>query len=631
MKIPEPLHQLLSKLRNVKRTGPEQWMASSPLRDDNNPSLAINRADDGKILIYDHAEGLDATEDVLAAVGMSIHDLFPTASPAICSSLYEQLVPSVTISKRMWPYLDGFTKQRAIALSKALGLPAAAMDDFEVGYSNKHGAYAVLETDAFGGPVGIQYRCLDGRKFFERGGKRGLAGTRTLLGSGTLIICEGWTDAAAISSLGFTNTVARPSATARPDLITQLIKAGTYHDAIIVADPKPQEQVGAAKLGEAISGLLPYRIVTPPDMMDARAWVNKGATRSDVESLFSTTPPKTNYRQLSLVQIEQLPKPAFQIEDLFPVNSFVVLYGAYASGKSFVALDWALSIQAGIDWVAGRRGTKKGQAVYVAGEGTGGLGARAKYWRIGHEKTTSAVAGATFVVDAPKVDDADAVGKLISDLKLLPTPPSLIVLDTLARTIAGNENDTQDMGAYVEGADRLRKTFNCTVVVVHHPGKDESRGTRGSTALDCAADVKVRIARCAKNRSVIKVTCEKQKDYVDFEPFYVALHCPDSDPAGSAWLIAADPPGRDTEDREGPGTASLPTFQVLVELSGEKLDWVARQAWAKKTGLRKDTFNNHLPSLKQAGLVEERRVGKIKEYRPRQNGDVTSVTDVNDS
>ena len=55
-----------------------------------------------------------------------------------------------------------------------------------------------------------------------------------------------------------------------------------------------------------------------------------------------------------------------------------VMYGAPGAGKSFVALDMALSISTGTPWQG--IPTRQGKVLYIAGEGVGGLGKRLKAW-----------------------------------------------------------------------------------------------------------------------------------------------------------------------------------------------------------------------------------------------------------
>ena len=88
--------------------------------------------------------------------------------------------------------------------------------------------------------------------------------------------------------------------------------------------------------------------------------------------------------------------------------------------------------------------------------------------------------------------------------------PSLIVVDTLARSFTGaDENLATDMGVFVRNCDLMREKFNCTVLVVHHVSK--AGGMRGSSALLGAVDTAI---ECKRNtgEDKMKLVVAKQKD-----------------------------------------------------------------------------------------------------------------------
>ena len=98
--------------------------------------------------------------------------------------------------------------------------------------------------------------------------------------------------------------------------------------------------------------------------------------------------------------------------------------------------------------------------------------------------------------------------------------PSLIVVDTLARSFAGSgadENSATDMGVFIRSCDLLREWFDCTVLAVHHSGKDADKGLRGSSALLGAVDTSVAIQRSA-GTPCVTVKVLKQKDVQEAEP-----------------------------------------------------------------------------------------------------------------
>ncbi|MBX9265093.1 helicase RepA family protein, partial [Klebsiella pneumoniae] len=91
-------------------------------------------------------------------------------------------------------------------------------------------------------------------------------------------------------------------------------------------------------------------------------------------------------------------------------------------------------------------------------------------------------------------------------------PVQLIVIDTLARCFGGNdENDAKDMGAFIEGCDTIKRETGATVLVVHHSGKDDTKGARGSSAFRAALDAEFNVRREGDGGAII-LTCTKVKD-----------------------------------------------------------------------------------------------------------------------
>lgn len=70
-----PIDVVLQRLDKVKAAGAGKWKACCPAHDDRDPSLSIRETDDGKVLLHCWA-GCD-TADVLAAIGLTVRDLFP--------------------------------------------------------------------------------------------------------------------------------------------------------------------------------------------------------------------------------------------------------------------------------------------------------------------------------------------------------------------------------------------------------------------------------------------------------------------------------------------------------------------------------------------------------------------------
>ena len=70
-----PLELLLSHLHGVKCTGPGRYIAFSTTRTERTPSVTIRELPDGRVLIHDF--GGDGVDELLAAIGLNVSDLFP--------------------------------------------------------------------------------------------------------------------------------------------------------------------------------------------------------------------------------------------------------------------------------------------------------------------------------------------------------------------------------------------------------------------------------------------------------------------------------------------------------------------------------------------------------------------------
>jgi RecA-family ATPase len=181
---------------------------------------------------------------------------------------------------------------------------------------------------------------------------------------------------------------------------------------------------------------------------------------------------QSRFAPMTLAEMAELRPPAWLIEGLVPEDGLVVLYGEPGVGKSFVALDWGLSVATGTLW-AGRKVTP-GEVVYIYAEGVRGLTRRAEAWRQEHDWVEAPLFRAVPVA-VPIPDDGER-GEFVDAIRSVCSNPRLIIIDTLARNFGpGNESLAQDMNALVNGCEDLRDEFpGSTVLVVHHPGKDQT-------------------------------------------------------------------------------------------------------------------------------------------------------------
>jgi hypothetical protein len=203
---------------------------------------------------------------------------------------------------------------------------------------------------------------------------------------------------------------------------------------------------------------------------------------------------------LSIGELLALPQPEWLLEGALPLGSLGVLYGPPKSAKTFLALDLALSVATGRKEMHGIK-LRRGRVLYVLAEGGAPMmGERAKAWLNSRE---IADADIRVLPRAINLANADAVSDLIATEG---SDWDLVVFDTLARCMNGDENSVKDMSSAINGCDFIRQETGGAVLLVHHAGKDQSKGMRGSTALLGAVDSVMRMRQSAGGSYRFEVT-----------------------------------------------------------------------------------------------------------------------------
>jgi hypothetical protein len=112
-------------------------------------------------------------------------------------------------------------------------------------------------------------------------------------------------------------------------------------------------------------------------------------------------------------------------------------------------------------------------------------------------------------------DEASIAGLIsaISDAAAqLGGPVRMVIVDTVSRALAGgDENSSVDMGKLVAAVDRVKNETKAHVMLVHHSGKDASKGARGHSLLKGNVDTEIAVEGGDGERTVI-VRVEKQRD-----------------------------------------------------------------------------------------------------------------------
>lgn len=229
------------------------------------------------------------------------------------------------------------------------------------------------------------------------------------------------------------------------------------------------------------------------------------------------------------------------VKGVLPRSDLGILFGTSGSGKTFVALDLAMALSRGVPWRE-HRVPKSVRVLYIAAEGSGGVGNRIKAYlkKYGIERPHNlSVMPAT-----PSLMIDGDIREVLASVTAA-DGFDVIIIDTFAQVTPGaNENAADDMGRALANLRALAEATQAMPILIHHAGKDASKGARGWSGLKAAADVQIEVIRREKDAREIYV--EKLKDGEDGARFGFELEVvdlgvdEDGDPVSSCVIRHTD-------------------------------------------------------------------------------------------
>ena len=537
--------QIATTLGNAKKVG-NGYLASCPVPDhgqgngDKNPSLSVTDGEDGNILFKCHG-GCEQSAVFSTIKDMGLLPALPDR-PEYLSNV-RPIMPAIPILESEWVYTDEneiplFVKQRYKT------------------FDAKGKTYKTLRIMADGSRVGklgdcriVPYRLPELQQAVTNGK--------------VVYIAEGEKAVDALCSLGVTATTSHAGAGGWNADLNQYFSGANV---VVVPD---NDTAGWGYATKIVESLLPVvksiRVLDLPHLShkeDAFEWVNKYAQdRSTLAQIAKACPIVESTDQVRTPQrlIETPPDPflthnnepkedqpngrkkllveswdsikdepvEWLVESIIPKKAFVALYAPPASWKSFIALDLAEAIATGRDWM-GYKIPKKGAVLFISGEGYGGMGARVSACKIQNKSPDGAnlyIIRAQLNLRSSPEDFTELLNAINDLIAEIGEPIELIILDTLMRMAGGefNESSSEDMGGFITQTGKLQEIFECALLVIHHTGKDISKGLRGHSSLLGGCDTVLEIQRqdsvinsadpSVIGNAILKVS--KQKDGAD--------------------------------------------------------------------------------------------------------------------
>jgi len=372
-----------------------------------------------------------------------------------------------------------------------------------------------LYNDA-GALTSLQYIDDKGGKLFQAGGQA--SGSMWIVGTmddpGILYIAEGFATAATIHECTNRPCVVAYSASNLPAAATAMRERyGAAQDIVIVADN--DDSGTGQRYAEQASVKTGARFILPPTLGDVNDYAQAGG------NLMALLQPPVSDWLIPADDFAQSPAPIrWLVKHWLQDQALIMVHGPSGGGKTFVVLDWCLSIAAGLPEWHGNR-TRPGSVVYLAGEGHHGLRGRVAVWR---EHNRPGPLSMWLSRDGCDLNTPEGYRRVVDNIRALPSVPCLIVVDTLHRFLAGDENSAMDTKTMLDACAGIMAEFNCSVLLVHHTGvSDEAQHrARGSSAWKGALEIEISIVPAKEGRPM-EIVQRKAKDSEMAQPVYANL------------------------------------------------------------------------------------------------------------
>ena len=264
-----------------------------------------------------------------------------------------------------------------------------------------------------------------------------------------------------------------------------------HPQARLVMVPDVGKEKAALDIASAVAG----KVATMPDGWEQNSDMSDYLAKNDTTKLealllaaVEPTKSKSRYKLLGAKDIRDLPPLSWCVRGVFPSEGLAAIYGRSGSGKSFLALNMAAAIANGENWFDCR--TSQAPVVYVSLEGEAGLKQRVQAWEA--HQGNSLPDSLKVMLQPFQITNTNDV----RDLATVVPAGSVLFVDTLNRAAStSDENSSKEMGVILEAAKRLQMQIGGLVVLVHHTGKDESKGPRGHSSLFAALDAAVEVTQ----------------------------------------------------------------------------------------------------------------------------------------
>lgn len=354
--------------------------------------------------------------------------------------------------------------------------------------------------DSEGNLLHCRYRNLVGKNKFESdsGSKITLYATHKIKNKKVVVLCEGEPDCAKLWQEGIPATTAGGVTSLTAKIAAPLADK----EVLLILD---NDKAGRDALSKYVDilvsiGATPLIVKLPDGVKDICEYFTQGNNKEAFQDVLTAAQTYDQWQEdnepkeftiISGVDIlkKELPEQEWLIERMVPVEGFTFIVGAEGTGKSFNALTMAHAIATGNSWLKTFPVKKTTRVLFIDKESTiRRIQSRMKGLQITGEDLYFLESPQWFSL-APDRDGEDfsdfakKIQRFVAKHDI-----GLIIIDSFADVMLGNENSAADTQLFFDGFRQLLP--GKSLIILHHANKPSaglmrtaSQKTRGSTNI----------------------------------------------------------------------------------------------------------------------------------------------------
>ena len=312
--------------------------------------------------------------------------------------------------------------------------------------------------------------------------------------------------------------------------------------------------------------------------------------------------------------IQNSPEVAWLVDGILPVGRSLMLTGDAGSGKSWAALDLALSVDQGRPWL-GRFPTRQGRVI-VCDEENGDPTVRQRLTQAlrgeGQPEDGSACGVQFLSMAGLDLSDEAIVGAM--DAVLSGEHYDLLIIDTLSSCHHQDENDASAMRPVLDVLKQWMSCYGTGICLLHHRrkpgagGDDGQHAYRGSSALKAFVDGHLDLTPVKDAKGCANIRHVKARVRGPVDPFGIEVV---DLPTGGTVVRA-------TEHQKSDVQTKLEEIQEFILSIADSGEWVPRQDIKKRggeAGYSEKAIDTARDLLLEVGRLEEKKEGNKKFYR----------------